>query len=188
MRSNRFGVSVIIQSVLLALTGATAVVILKGDYMVITRASFVIIWGLQIFILIWYVNRTNRELEHFLQSLKYLDKVQLTGYGKSFTRLNLTYNQIIDIIRTERTIREAEYQYFRDTVEHINTGLISFADDGKITIINRAAREILRCGNCSNVMQLDMVNPVLPETIHSLVPGRPRLISIQIEGKIRKLR
>jgi len=187
MRSNRFGIAVIIQSVLLALTGATVVIILKGDYMVITKASFVILWGLQIFILIWYVNRTNRELEYFLQSLKYLDKVQLTGSGKSFTRLNLTYNQIIDIIRTERTIREAEYQYFRDTVEHINTGLISFSDDGKITIINRAAREILRCGNCSNVKQLDMVNPVLPETIHSLVPGRPRLISVQIEGKIRKL-
>ena len=44
MRSNRFSISVIIQSVLLAVTGTAAVLILLGDYMLISFLVFLGIW------------------------------------------------------------------------------------------------------------------------------------------------
>jgi nitrogen fixation/metabolism regulation signal transduction histidine kinase len=187
MKSNSFTLSVILQAVLLAISGGTTTFILAGDYMLISKAFFLAIWILQIILLIWYVNKTNRELENFLLSLKYLDKVLLTGSGKSFKRLNLTYNQIIEIIRAERAVRESEFHYFRETVEHINTGLISYNDDGKINIINSVAKKILKCGNCSSIDQLGKISRDLPGIFESLEPGRPLLLTLTIDNNIVKL-
>lgn len=187
MRSNRFTLAVIVQAVLLAVNGAASVVLLGSDYLWITKIFFLIIWILQILILIWYVNRTNRELENFLLSLKYLDKILLSGSGKSFKRLNLTYNQIVDILREERAVRESEYQYFRETVEHITTGLISMNSDGRINLINGAAKNILQCGSCSSLDELGKISGDLPDIINSLEPSRPQLISLKIDNQIVKV-
>lgn len=188
MRSKRFGISVIIQSVVLALTGAAVVTILLKDYLVITKVSIMLVWIFQIISLIRSVNRTNREFENFLESLKYLDKVKISGSGKSLRSLNLTYGKVIDLLRTERAARETEFHYFRDTVEHINTGLISISENGEINIMNRAAKEILNCQDCSRIEQLgEKVSPALLETIQSLEIGRPRLAILHIGEKIVKL-
>lgn len=187
MKSNWFTISVILQAVLLALTGGGAVFILARDYMLITKAFFLFIWILQIILLIWYVNKTNRELENFLLSLKYLDKVLLTGSGKSFKRLNLTYNQIIEIIRAERAVRESESHYFKETVEHINTGLITYNENGSIHIINSVAKKILKCGNCSSISQLGKISQELPGIFDSLEPGRAQLVTLNIDNNIVKL-
>jgi len=187
MKSNRFTLSVVFQSIFLALSGAIAAFMITSDHLLITKAFFLLIWVLQIFALIWYVNKTNRELESFLLSLKYLDKVLLTGSGKSFERLNLTYNQIIEIIRAERAVRESEHQYFRQTVEHINTGLISYNDHGKISIINSVAKQMLNCGDCVSIDRLVKVNRDLPGIFQSLEPGRPQLFTLNINNKIVKL-
>jgi two-component system nitrogen regulation sensor histidine kinase NtrY len=187
MKSNRFTLSVVFQSIFLALSGAVAAFIFTRDYLLITKAFFLLLWVLQIITLIWYVNKTNRGLENFLLSLKYLDKVLLTGSGKSFERLNLTYNQIIEIIRAERAVRESEHQYFRETVEHINTGLISYNDDGEISIVNSVAKKILNCGNCVSIDRLEKINSDLPGIFQSLEPGRPQLHTLNINNKLVKL-
>jgi len=187
MKSNRFTLSVVFQSILLALSGAVAAFIFTRDHLLITKAFFLLLWVLQIITLIWYVNKTNRELENFLLSLKYMDKVLLTGSGKSFERLNLTYNQIIEIIRAERAVRESEHQYFRETVEHINTGLISYYNTGEISIINSVAKKILNCGNCVSIDRLEKVNSELPGIFQSLEPGRPQLHTLNIDNKLVKL-
>lgn len=187
MKSNRFTLSVVFQSIFLAISGAVAAFIFISEHLLITKAFFLLLFVLQIIMLIWYVNKTNRELESFLLSLKYLDKVLLTGSGKSFERLNLTYNQIIEILRTERAVREAEHQYFRETVEHINTGLISYNDEGEISIINSVAKNMLNCGNCVSIDGLEKINSDLPGIFHSLEPGRPQLHTLNINNKLVKL-
>lgn len=187
MKSNRFTLSVVFQSILLALSGGVAVHLFTRDHLLITKAFFLLLWVLQIIILIWYVNKTNRELENFLLSLKYQDKVLLTGSGKSFERLNLTYNQIIEIIRAERAVRESEHQYFRETVEHINTGLISYNNDGEISIINSVAKKMLNCGNCVSIDRLGKINSDLPGIFQSLEPGRPQLHTLNINNRLVKL-
>lgn len=187
MKSNRFTLSVVFQSIFLAISGAVAAFIFTSNHLLITKAFFVLLWIIQIITLIWYVNKTNRELENFLLSLKYLDKVLLTGSGKSFERLNLTYNQIIEILRAERAVREADHQYFRETVEHINTGLISYNDDGEISIINSVAKKMLNCGNCASIDGLEKINSDLPGIFLSLEPGRPQLHTLNINNTLVKL-
>jgi two-component system, NtrC family, nitrogen regulation sensor histidine kinase NtrY len=187
MKSNRFTLAVVFQSIFLALSGGVAAFIFTGDHLLITKAFFLFLWVIQTVTLIRYVNRTNRELENFLLSLKYLDKVLLTGSGESFKRLNLTYNQIIEIIRAERADRESEHQYFRETVEHVNTGLISYNDDGEISIINSVAKKMLNCGNCISINQLEKINRDLPVIFQSLEPGRPQLHTLNIDNKFVKL-
>jgi two-component system nitrogen regulation sensor histidine kinase NtrY len=187
MKSKGFALSVILQAIFLALSGTFALFVLIGDYLIITSIFFLVLWILQIIMLIWYVNKTNRELENFLGSIIHHDKVRLTGSGKSSQRLNLMYNKIIDVLRTERRIRETETQYFRETVEHIHTGLISYNSAGKIYMINGAAKQILRCGNCDSISQLGEVSSDLPHILESLEPGRPYLFTLNIDNSIVKL-
>ncbi len=187
MKANQFSISVTIQAIMISFMGTVAIYLITGDHLLVTKSSFIIIWILQVLYLIWYVNKTNRDLDTFLLSMKFLDKVSVAGAGGSFKKLNLTYNQIIDVIRTARKERETEHNYFRSTVEHINTGLISYDDNGSITIFNRAAKEILGSVNFNRIDKLGTIHPDMPGILRSINPGSPRLLTIQNNGRIVRL-
>jgi len=90
---NRFFKIVILQAVLLAVTGTFFLWTLIQDYLIITKFTIGFIWLLQIILLIYYLTRTNRGLDNFLKSVKYIDSARgITEGDKSFDLLNLTYN------------------------------------------------------------------------------------------------
>jgi PAS domain-containing protein len=140
---NRFFRIVIVQAVLLAISGTFFLWTLIQDNLIITKFTIGIIWVLQIIILINYLTKTNRRLNNFLQSVKHLDSARGVIEGdESFDLLNLTYNEIIDSIQKVKIEKEAEHHYFQNTIEHAAIGLISFDEEGRIELFNKAAREI----------------------------------------------
>jgi nitrogen fixation/metabolism regulation signal transduction histidine kinase len=185
---NRFFRIVILQSVLLAFTGAFFLWTLIQHDLIITKFTIGIIWLLQIILLIYYLTRTNRGLDNFLKSVKYLDPSRGISEGdKSFDLLNLTYNEIIDSIQKVKIEKEAEHHYFRNTIEHIGIGLISFNESGDIELFNKTAMDLSGIEFIRNIQELDKSIPGISEVLFSLKQGHFKMIKVVSGDEIMKL-
>src|ERR1035437_3348340 len=177
MAFNRFFRFVILQAVLLAVTGTFFLWTLMQDYLLFTKFTIGFIWLLQIILLIHYLTRTNRGLNNFLQSVKHLDPARgVTEGDKSFDLLNLTYNEIIDSIQKVKIEKEAEHHFFQNTIEHVDIGLISFNEEGYTELFNRAAREMFKVEFVRNIQELNKSIPGISEQLFSLKQRHSKII------------
>jgi nitrogen fixation/metabolism regulation signal transduction histidine kinase len=185
---NRFFRIVILQAILLAVTGTFFLWTLIQDYLIITKFTIGFIWLLQIILLIYYLTRTNRGLDNFLKSVKYLDSARgVTEGDKSFDLLNLTYNEIIDSIQKVKIEKEAEHHYFQNTIEHAGIGLISFNQSGDIELFNKAARDLSGIEFIRNIQELDKSFPGISELLFLLKNGHSKMIKVVSGDEILKL-
>jgi two-component system, NtrC family, nitrogen regulation sensor histidine kinase NtrY len=188
MAFNRFFRFVILQAILLAVTGTFFLWTLTQDYLLITKFTLGFIWVLQIILLIHYLTRTNRGLNNFLQSVKHLDPAMgITEGDKSFDLLNLTYNEIIDSIQKVKIEKEAEHHYFQNTIEHVGIGLISFNDEGQTELFNKAARELFKVEFVRNIQELNKSIPGISELLFSMKQKHSKMIKVVSGDEILKL-
>jgi nitrogen fixation/metabolism regulation signal transduction histidine kinase len=185
---NRFFRFVILQAILLAITGTFFLWTLAQDYLLITKFTLGFIWVIQIILLIHYLTRTNRGLDNFLQSVRHLDPARgITEGDKSFDLLNLTYNEIIDSIQKVKIEKEAEHHYFQNTIEHVDIGLISFTDEGQTELFNKAARELFKVEFLRNIQELNKTIPGISEQLFSLKQRHSIVIKAVSGDEILKL-
>lgn len=76
--------------------------------------------------------------------------------------------------------RDSDYQFFRNIVQHVGIGLLTFKKDGSVQIINSAARKLLRVEQIQNISQLDDTSPTLVEAFQKLKTGGRELIHLKI--------
>jgi two-component system, NtrC family, nitrogen regulation sensor histidine kinase NtrY len=178
---SRFSAGILVQLLLISVTGSLFLWSLDRTWLVVSTYSFALAFVLEIIYLFYYLHRTQRSLQNFLETAKYLDNVtdSMVG-GISISKFKLSYNEIVDLIRKSRLDKELEHQYFRNTIEHINTGILSYDSEGKVDILNQAARDVLRTSDLRNIQQLEEIIPGLLEDIRSLKPGQNRLFSSYI--------
>ena len=128
MDYNRFGITVFLQSAFLAFTGGIVIFVFGRDYLILTKMTFLTLWFIQFAGLVYYVNNTNRSLTRFLLSLQYNDHIVQPAENKTFKRLNLTYNQIIDRIKKNQIEKETKQQFYQYILEEAETGLVAFTN------------------------------------------------------------
>jgi two-component system nitrogen regulation sensor histidine kinase NtrY len=185
---NRFSVKVIIRIMFIALTGYLFTLSLGKDNLIVTKFALVVIWIIQILDFIHYVNKTNRLLNQFLQSLKYRDFVNNPAEkDKSFKELNLSYNAIINEIKEAKIETASQHQYMQNTIENLGVGVITFDESGDVELINRAARDILGIRQLKNIHSLQSLKAGLPTTLLNLPLNQPKLITLEKDNEQLKL-
>ncbi|MCP4705639.1 MAG: GHKL domain-containing protein [candidate division Zixibacteria bacterium] len=145
---------------------------------------------IQIFELIHFVEKTNRHLTRFLDSIKYSDFTQTFARhagGKSFEGLNMAFNEVIAKFQETRTEKEEQYRYLNTVIQHIGIGLISFQTDGSIELINTAFRKILQISNINNINDLNSISPTMVETMIKLKGGENGLVKINLNNELIQL-
>jgi nitrogen fixation/metabolism regulation signal transduction histidine kinase len=128
----------------------------------------------QIYALIAYVDKTNRDLSRFLHAIKHTDFSQSftgTGLGSSFRELNAAFSDVIEQFRKARSEKEEHYRYLQTLVQHVGIGLISFKPDGEVDLINTAAKRLLRVSHLKNILSLQSSYPRLVETLPHMKSG-----------------
>lgn len=145
---------------------------------------FIIIW--QIVLLINYVDKTNNELYSFLQSINYSDysiNYNFGKYGKSFKNISDEFNNIINKIRQSRSDKEESFLYLQTTIEHVGVGLISFDSYGKIDLINRNAKKLLKINTAKDLGALNSISENFGDFIYRLIPGQQITYSINLKDE-----
>jgi len=136
---------------------------------------------------IWYLNRTNRKLAQFFTLL--LDRASSLKFERiesdsSFKDLSFRLEEINRLFQKERSEKEAQHNYLNYLVEHIGVGIITFRDDGRIDLINPAAKAIFAEKNIPELASLNKFNPEFKKLIKKLELNEKALIRIIVKNEL----
>ncbi len=156
----------------------------------ISSVILIILVALQTWSLIIYLNQTNKKLATFFDSIRHSDfstSFSDKSLGKSFEKLNTSFNVVINEFKKNRAEKEENYYYLQTVVQHITIGIICFNRDGVVDMVNIAARHTLKMTNIRNINELSLVNDDLPETLMKLKSGDKVLVKIIIDDELKQL-
>lgn len=144
----------------------------------------------QIFALIYFVEKSNRDLTSFLESIRYSDftrSFQVEGLGSSFDDLKNAFNAVIADFQKIRSEKEEHYFYLQNIIQHIEISVISYLKDGTVEMINSATKKLFQIRNLKNVKQLEKVSIEIVDTLLTIHPGENRLIKVNDNEDILQL-
>ena len=186
----RFSILVSIQAIGLAITPLLFYWLVSQDDTLVTSVTLIIVWVFQIGYLMYFVSKTNREIAGFLRSVVYRETAQkydTERKGRGFTELYNSFNEVFTTIRESKIEKEAEHQYFQNTIKHVGIGLISFDSNGTIELYNRAASDILGVKGLRKIDDLDRLNPEISKILYRIRPQNPELVKLQIADETLQL-
>lgn len=151
-----------------------------------TKFLVFILVVVEVYYLYYFLEKSNREIVHFFESIHYDDFTNTypeRKTGSSRDNLYHEFNEVLKKFREIRADKEAQHQYLRTIVQHIGIGIITFDDAGEVQIINNAAKKLLGIKLIKNVRQIGKDHPGLTESILDLKTGGRDLIKISKNGE-----
>ena len=144
----------------------------------------------QVFSLIRYVNKTNRDLASFLESIRFSEfsrSFQIEGMGSSFDDLNKAFNDVIRDFQQVRSEKEEHFHYLQSIVQNIDVSIIAYQKDGEVEMVNKAAKKLFQVNSLKNVHALNVLSPELVVTLLNIKAGQHALVKVQDEDDILQL-
>ena len=140
--------------------------------------------------LIRYVDRTNRDLSSFLESIRFSEftrTFQIEGMGSSFDELNRAFNDVISDFQKVRSEKEEHFHYLQSIVQNIDVSIIAYRKDGTVEMINKAAKQLFQIHSLKNVKGLEQLSQELVNTLLNISPGENTLVKVQDQDDILQL-
>jgi len=100
--------------------------------------------------------------------------------GDDATKHFCTYlNESVNRLKNARKEKDSEHQFFKNIVQHVGIGILTFDDDGVIQIINTAAKRLLKIERAEKLDDLNNVDPSLVESFKKLKTGGRELLQLK---------
>ncbi|MFZ0391245.1 MAG: ATP-binding protein [Calditrichia bacterium] len=160
----------------------------SGLWMVKFTLLMIIIW--QIYLLVQYVEKSMRNLNRFLEAVRYSDfssSFTGTGLGASFAELNETFAAVIQKFQEARAEKEENFRYLQTVVQHVGIGLLAFRPDGEVELMNTAVKRLLRIRQLKNITLLGTQSAELVKKLFTMKSGSRTIIKIQEENELLQL-
>ncbi|RLD34639.1 MAG: ATP-binding protein [Bacteroidetes bacterium] len=186
----RFRIQVVLRLLLLTLSFFLLFYLLDKTRYNVTAVILTAVILIQLIFLIRYVERTNRKLTQFLQSIKYSDfssSFSDQGLGKSFEDLNRSFMEVIEKFKKYRAEKEEHFNYLQTVVQHVNIGIIAYSRDGKVDLFNNSVKRLLKVRHIRLISDLEKVKKGLPETLLNLKAGEQTLIRLSIKDELLQI-
>lgn len=178
----RFYVNCIVRVLLLSGSiGLLAFLLFKTEF--IAASIFLgLISIYQVFSLIQYVTRTNRDLNRFLLSIKHSDfsqsyTNQLKGSG--FDELNTAFSEVTKEFQQAKIEKEEHFRFLQTIIDHVGIALIAFNSDGGVELINNAAKKLLKIPRLGNIKDIESISPRLADKLGNISPGDKDLVKFK---------
>jgi two-component system nitrogen regulation sensor histidine kinase NtrY len=187
---NRFRIAIAWRVIILALSVLLFFLLLELPRYRFSVFIIGLLFILEVILLIRFVERTNRKLTRFFESIRYADfssSFSDPGLGKSFEDLSREFNLVIDAFRKYRTEKEEHFNYLQTVIQHVSIGIIVFQKDGRVDVFNQAMSKMLRIKNIRNVSDLGKIKDDLPATLMGLKPGDSTLFKVITRDELLQL-
>jgi two-component system, NtrC family, nitrogen regulation sensor histidine kinase NtrY len=132
--------------------------------------------------LINFLNKTNRELSQFLLAVQYRDFSQQFSERHapvSVRQARRTFNVISHMFKQLASEKEEQFQYLQKILELVDTGILSYSENGDVGWMNEALKKMLNVPYIKNISALEKRDEALLTTIRSLQVGKSQLVSIR---------
>lgn len=186
----QFNMNVVIRVIVLTVTIFAISFVVYNTHLYATTTILFLLLILQVYLLIKFVSRTNKDLSMFFESIKYSDFSQ--NYfthikGASFEELSNSFSDVMRKFQNTRAENEANRNYLKTIIQHIGIGLITFTRDGKIDLVNNAAKKLLRFNTIKNVKELYLLDKNLPDALLNLRTDNKILLKIASNNELIQL-
>jgi len=144
----------------------------------------------QIYLLIKYIENTNKEISRFFYSIRYSDftqnfKSKIKGAG--FEELNNSFAEVIEEFKKARSEKEENFHYLQIIVQHINIGILAYTLDGSVELINNATKKLLGINSLRNISELKSKSEPLVKTLIEMRAGKKALVKIVDNNELIQL-
>lgn len=187
VKNFRFVVLVRLVLITLTLTGLIWLIYFSDMYV----STFIVglLLAYEVYLLVQYVEQTNRKLTRFLESIRYSD---FTGsytrdgsLGSSFKELNTAFAEVIQAFQRTRAEKEENLRYLHTVVQHVGIGLLAFDQTGRIELMNTAAKRLLQVSHARFVNELSRVSPELAAMLPKLRANEHALLRLEQDGEMQ---
>jgi len=137
-----------------------------------------------------YVEKTNQALARFFQAVRYADfstSFFRQGMGSAFDDLHAALAEVIREFQKARAEKEEQSRYLETVVQHVGIGLLAYQPDGKVELVNNAARRLLNVPHISNIHALSSASAELVEKLRRLRAGETALVKLHDNGELLQL-
>ncbi len=187
---NRFRINLIFRVLLLSATIFLFLYLLEETHFTMLPFLVALIIIFEVYSLIVFAERTNRELIRFLDSVEHADftqTVSIRHLGPSFGELADAFGRVTDRFLELRSEKEENFRYLQTVVQHVGIGVITFKSDGEVEILNNAAKRLLNVNQLKNIKLLEKFSGSLTRTLLHLKPGENALVKIGENEKLLHL-
>jgi two-component system nitrogen regulation sensor histidine kinase NtrY len=142
---------------------------------------FIILCVAQTVFLLQYGESSFKKVRLFLNNIKqsnYATVYPVKFDGTEIDDLHIEFNAILAKLKEDQLEKDANYHYFRTVFQHLSIGLITFEQDGRVQILNTAAKRMLNIQQLNHIEEISRVNKDLHHAIHHLRTGGSELIKI----------
>jgi len=190
MAFNNFRTNYIIRTVLLtaSIFGFSSLWFNTELTMTLILVGLLIVF--QIVAMIFYVDRTNRVLNNFLESIRYSDftrTFQIESIDSSFDKLKKSFNEVIKDFQAVRAEKEENYFYLQTVIQHIGIALIAFRKDGAVELINNATKKLFQVRTLNNIQGLRDFSPEIVRQLLTIKHGQNTLIRVREKDDLLQL-
>jgi two-component system, NtrC family, nitrogen regulation sensor histidine kinase NtrY len=123
--------------------------------------------------LIVYIERSNKDLTRFLLSLRqgaFTESFRSDHRGKPFEEFSDAMNDIIREFAKVNEEKELQFQYLESLNEKISVAIFSFDVDGKLIMMNPAAKQLINFPQFSSIVDFRKLDPKLGDTVAEIKP------------------
>ena len=155
---------------------------------VATQTSWYVSMGLLVLavageavILIQFATRWSREVTRFLDAMAFDDAsasfARLSGDGV-FGELGSSMDRVMEKLRLSRAEREEQAQYLKTLLNHVPVALIAVEKDGKVTLLNFAARRLFE-GACAKTSDFLRHGAAFAVGLENLRTGEGQILKME---------
>lgn len=185
---SHFRVQVVLRVALIAFFTYLFIHVLRVTnlYMTLVIIGAVIVY--QVYALIYFVEKTNRDLKRFLDAIRYEDFTQSfsgAGLGRSFDELKKAFSSVVADFRATRAEKEEHYRYLQTVIEHVGVGLLAFTEDGDVELVNNTFRKLFKMPSqdLKHIRSLNTISPAFVPALLKMKVGQKTLLKASVEDE-----
>jgi two-component system, NtrC family, nitrogen regulation sensor histidine kinase NtrY len=141
--------------------------------------------------LITFLNRTNRNLRFFFDSVKNDDSslsFSLDKKSGNLKELHRSMNNVNQQIQNLKIENKQQEQFFQKILELLATAIITYDQKGFVHNANSAAKKLLSVDTLTHISQLERLDKKLFTTVSSINPNEKHLVAVNTkQGEINLL-
>lgn len=140
--------------------------------------------------LIRMTERSNENFAQFISNISHDDFSSTTAHNGAETSTHLflqAQKVLLEKYRKLKADRSAQHEYLQLVVEHVDTALVCFDETGKVSIINKAAKDLLRTPYINNIARIEAVSSTLADALRMLKAGEKRVVKLNIGAEAVQL-
>ncbi len=190
MGFKNYRINIIIRVILLVLTIFLLFYYFRKHDYYIAPVILAVLIIVQVTSLIRFIDKTNRELTSFLQSIRFSEftrSFQIEGMGGTFNELNKAFNEVMLDFQKVRAEKEESFHYLQTIVQNIDVSVIAYTADGNIELINKTAKKLFQMASMKNIKVLEPLSQELVNTLLTIKPGENKLVKVQYEDDFLQL-